>query len=168
MLVGAAMMASLLLNAIGEVESPSGVPRAGDGGRALSLYQIHRATWQDVYDRYGAKPGFNGVDVGQRFEDIGGADFDSLVRARNTGSIHIGIIEEFLQKHHQPTSARKIYACWNLGCEGFRKRCFTLKNCPLITQTNARKVAELAKVKAEPEKRRGAEGAEEAQRLDPK
>lgn len=133
----------LLLDAIATVESDNR-PMAGDHGKALSRYQIHAEVWQDVHRQFGAAAGGGGVDVGTSFAAIGGADRDAEIRARNTASIHIGIIETFLQKHGQPTSAENIYACWNLGCQGFRRRQFNLAACPRLTITKAERVAELA------------------------
>lgn len=134
----------LLLEAIAEVESNNRVA-VGDHGAALSKYQIHRAVWQDVKIRFGQDKAK--CDVGREFGDIGGSDFNSQVRAFNTATGQVALIEEYLLKHGVGCTAENIYACWNLGREGFRRRNFHLDECPAATIRNAIVVANLSTVK---------------------
>lgn len=130
----------LLLDAIAQIETGN-TAVAGDHGQALSRLQIHREFWQDVHRRWPA------LDIGEKWEDIGAADPISLRRANNCGNGCLAMIEEYLIRHGCGCTAENIYACWNLGREGFRRRNFHLDECPANTIRNAMKVAILAETK---------------------
>lgn len=142
----------LLLDAIAQVETGNTVA-VGDHGAAISKYQIHRAVWQDVKLRFGdprnPERGKPYLDVGAKWEDIGGADTTSQLRARACANAQIVIIEEYLLRHGAACTAENIYACWNLGREGFKRRAFHLDQCPPRTIRAAMEVARLAATKKE-------------------
>lgn len=134
----------LLIDAIAIVESGNkNVP--GDHGAALSPFQMHRAAWEDVRARFGKKDGAIYLEVGERFEDIAADDMTGKFRARNAATGLMFILEERLTRVHQPVTPENIYACWNLGFEGFKHRHFNLKLCPIRTVQRARRVAELCR-----------------------
>ena len=143
----------LLIDAIAQVESGNR-PVVGDNGAAISAWQIHRAVWQDVHVRWGnpdrVAEGKVYLDVGEKWEDIGGDDELSRTRARNCARGQVSIISEFLNRHNITASADNIYACWNLGCEGFRRRQFSLAHCPEITIRAASQVEFLSDHKPKP------------------
>lgn len=142
----------LLIDAIAEVETGNKIPaQSGDHGAALSVFQIHKEVWQDVHQRWGLKSAAEHIDVGQMFIAIGGEDSTSRLRARNTATCQVVLIEEFLQRHGVDTTAENIYACWNLGMKGFKRRHFKLDECPRRTITGAKEVARLADNKPHPE-----------------
>jgi hypothetical protein len=133
----------LLIDAIAHVETHNRV-QVGDHGAALSKFQIHSQVWQDVHRRWGHAGCASIIDVGQRFEDIGGDDQNSQIRARNCATCHVVIIKEYLLKHNIPCTADNIYCCWNLGCKGYFQRRFDLSKCPAGTMHNAIMVEYLA------------------------
>ena len=133
----------LLIDAIAVVETQQKIV-AGDHGQAFSQFQIHKEVWQDVHRRFGRLVSEQFVDVGRKFADIAGTDMDSQLRARNCATCHVVIIEERLLKAKLPCSAENIYAVWNLGWDGFKRRGFNLKECPLTTRKGAATVALLA------------------------
>ena len=133
----------LLVDAIAYVETHNR-PEVGDHGAALSEFQIHREVWQDVHARWGKPDCKPFIDVGQAFTDIGGTNRESRVRALNCARCHIVIIEEYLNRHDVKTSAENIYACWNLGCVGFKLHGFKLDECPERTRRNALIVSKLS------------------------
>jgi hypothetical protein len=134
----------LLIDAIAVVETRNLVT-VGDHGQAFSKFQIHKEVWQDVHRRFGLDKTTQFVDVGRCFADIKGDDLTSQLRARNTATCHVVIIEEKLLKQNLPCTAENIYAVWNLGWDGFKRRHFNLKECPMATRKNAVQVALLAK-----------------------
>ena len=133
----------LLLNAIAIVES-AGKPVAGDHGAAQGMFQMHRAAWQDVYDRFGAPGKKPHLDVGEKFMDIAGTDPLSMTRAQNAATGYVVILTDDLTRANVKLTPANICACWEIGFEGFRRRHFNLKECPVTTRKAAARVSLLA------------------------
>jgi hypothetical protein len=132
----------LLIDAIAIVES-GGKNVPGDHGAALSIFQIHEAAWADVRKRFGIHQDPIDLDVGTHFTDISGDDLTSRFRARNCATGYVFILEERLKRAGQEASPENVYACWNLGFDGFKHRHFMLARCPKITFQKARRVGQL-------------------------
>ena len=61
-----------LVNAIAIVESGARADAPpGDGGRAISMFQIHEGFWLDCYNWQQRKHGKQIVDIGGQWADIG-------------------------------------------------------------------------------------------------
>lgn len=131
----------LLIDAIAIVESGN-KNVSGDHGAALSPFQIHRGAWEDVKKRFGDPTQAIYLNVGERFEDIAQAG-DLRMFARNCATGYAFILEERLKRAGQEPTPANVYACWNLGFEGFKSRHFNLKLCPRVTVWKARRVADL-------------------------
>jgi hypothetical protein len=144
----------LLIDAIAHIES-CGKNIAGDHGAALSIFQIHREAWEDVKKRFGDPKGTIYLNVGERFEDIATTNRDLRMFARNCATGYAFILEERLKRFGHEPSPENVYACWNLGFNGFKHRHFNLNRCPRITVFKARQVAALVKSQDPPKKSPG-------------
>lgn len=129
-----------IVNAIAQVETGNRVV-VGDGGRALSVYQIHEAFWLDVHAWLGRqtqdhettdngpaekshRPTVSSshslpVDIGPRWPDIGGVDQTSQLRARNTATCGLLMLAEWLEHHNQPVTPENLYAAFTVGRQEF-------------------------------------------------
>lgn len=102
-----------IANAIAIVETGNRVV-SGDGGRALSAYQIHEAFWLDV------KQHFPNADIGANWPDIGGPDAESQTRARNCCIGGVLMIADYLDEHGAAVTPANIYAAYTVGRAGFK------------------------------------------------
>jgi hypothetical protein len=136
----------LLTQAIAIVETGNRwtAPHQDERGLAVSVFQIHRPAWLDVKRAYGTRTDRQFLDVGEHFQDIAGNDQESMIRAQNTANGYLAIIKRRLLRAGTSTSAANIYGCWNLGFDGFKRRHFNLKECPLPMRRNAARVSLLA------------------------
>jgi hypothetical protein len=134
-----------IIQAIAQVES-GGKVVAGDKGAALSMYQIHRAAWLDVRDHKLRSAPAELLDIGEHYEDIGADSAEGRLRAENCAVLYELILADRLTRAGAMPTAANIYACWNLGFEGFKQRHFDILQCPKRTMDNARRVAILVKL----------------------
>lgn len=91
---------------------------AGDNGRAAGVWQMHAAACSDA--------GITHVQAWHR-EAAGAAAARYL---RQLGA-------QLGNALRREPSAAQLYAAWNLGFEGFRRRRFDLRRCPAITRQRA-------------------------------
>jgi hypothetical protein len=134
-----------IIQAIAQVES-GGKVVPGDKGAALGMYQIHRAAWLDVRDYKQQSAPAELLDIGEHFEDIGADTADGRLRSENCAVLYELILTDRLTRAGVMPTPANIYACWNLGFEGFKKRHFDILQCPKRTMDNARRVAILVKI----------------------
>ena len=117
------------LDSIARIESSGRSQIVGDGGRALGLFQMHRAAWNDACQRLGVSwPHSSAIDP---------------KRARTVAANHLAwLCAQFEKETGRKPNASETYALWNLGIEGFKRRNFNLNQCPAITKRAARKMVE--------------------------
>jgi hypothetical protein len=127
-----------IVQAIAVVETNNRIV-VGDGGRALSVYQIHEAFWLDV------KAKFPNVDIGENWMDIGGTDSTSQLRARNCCTLGVEMIAEYLDQHGAEVNPLNIYAAYTIGRAGFKNCAFDIQhiNFPAFKRAKCHRVAAL-------------------------
>lgn len=127
--------ASPLLDALAQVESGGRPSAIGDGGKARGAFQIWAGAWEDV-SRERAKSG-KPVYAYSEAVDMG--------KAREYARDYIRILtSSYTAATRREPTLEQIYALWNLGFDGFRRRGFLLERTPKITQRAAKKFAILA------------------------
>lgn len=110
-----------LLDAIAQIESSGRANAIGDGGKARGMFQLHRAAWEDARM---AQPSLAVYESGSL----------NPVQARLAARTYLEILAARLQRATGNTpTAGQIYASFNLGFAGFKKRGFNLDNCPQVT-----------------------------------
>jgi hypothetical protein len=118
------------LDKLASIES-SGNPKAiGDGGRAIGMFQFHKAAWQDTsrLRRMAGKAVYP-------YQDAVDAS-----KAREYAKTFCDSLEARLEKRlGRPPTDGEVYGAWNLGFTGFARRGFDLAKCPAITQRAAKK-----------------------------
>lgn len=110
-----------ILDGIALVESGNNHRAIGDGGKARGAFQFHRAAWaESTRLPYSAAS----TDAARAVAYCYLTNLHSrLVTATGTN----------------PT-VEQLYAAWNLGFAGFRRRDFLLSKCPAVTQRAAAKL----------------------------
>lgn len=122
-----------LVNAIGWVESGMDHRAIGDGGASRGAWQITRAAWQDV-DRLRRS-------VGERTQPWK-TGAHNPVHAHEIASNFLSLLNSRLStKLGRPPTVQELYAAYNLGLDGFRRRRYLLERCPEVTRNGAIKVA---------------------------
>lgn len=100
-------------------------PRARGAKGERTAYQIMPATWKQYADK------------GMRYDTRHHADEVASRILTHQRAQFLGIARR------QPARA-EVYAMWNLGFAGFKRRGFDLARCPLVTQDAAMRFAALA------------------------
>lgn len=117
------------LESLALVESGNKAAAVGDGGKARGSFQIWRSAWQDVNRTHGWKTDYESGStnraVSRRYAR---AYCEMLERQMTAAGLRLPTVEH-------------IYACYNLGFNGFARRGFQLSQCPVITQRAARKLS---------------------------
>ena len=117
------------LDALERIESGGNTHAIGDGGRARGAYQFWAAAWDDVSAHRIA-----------RGQSVVHYVFGSTNRAvaRSYAASYLGKLHQTLTTalRREPTPA-ELYAAWNLGPSGFKRRGFSLSRCPATTQRAA-------------------------------
>lgn len=118
------------LDAVAQVES-SGKPNAvGDGGKALGMFQLHRAAWEDA-----AK-----IDRSLGDYNTGALNPET---SRRAARVYFNALSARLIRAHVANSPANLYAAYNLGFTGYSKRGFSLGKCPATTQRAVKKLTTL-------------------------
>jgi len=133
-----------IVNAIAIVESDCRNV-AGDGGRAISIYQIHEAFWLDVYS-FKVKHKIP-LDIGVNWRDIGFDNATSRALATNTCAIGVEMIEEYLDTHSANATPENIYAAYTVGRKAFHVCGFNINDpgFPVFKRAKCRRVGELVR-----------------------
>ena len=123
------------LSAVEQVESGGDGRAVGDGGLSRGSFQFQLAAWQDVND-WRADHSLRRVSFNPFAHD--------RATARQFAFRYLTILESSLASANgvQPTK-EQLFAAWNLGLEGFRRRGFLLSRCPVVTQRGAQSVSAL-------------------------
>jgi hypothetical protein len=121
------------LDALATVESNNNPNAIGDNGKSLGAYQIQLAVWQDVNKSrgVGAKLPFGTGSHG--------------IHARDFAFSHLTNLHARLVKVGITPTCANMYAAWNLGFTGFKRRGFEISRCPATTQRAAVKINNLMK-----------------------
>jgi hypothetical protein len=107
-----------LVAAIAIVETDNRVV-TGDGGRALSAYQIHEAFWLDCVQYLRHRPELR-LNIGNSWADIGGTDPFSQARAKDTCTAGVLMISDYLIAHAIKDTPENIYAAYTIGRAGLK------------------------------------------------
>jgi len=118
-----------ILDILGLIESGNDRRAVGDGGRSRGPYQMSRAAWSDVtrHRRAHRLPVYSWRDGAHdpARSRVYAATYLDLLRRRLTSALG-----------HPPADV-ELYAAYNLGFEGFRRRGFSLSRCPRSTREAA-------------------------------
>lgn len=114
------------------IESGGHVDAVGDSGKAIGPFQFWEIAWRDVSENY-RKP--RGLSVwpyskakNAEASKVYAANFFDLQRIR------------FRSATGREPTLRDLYALFNLGFQGYKRRGFDLSRCPKITQQAAERV----------------------------
>lgn len=117
-----------LLDAIAQVESSGNAKAIGDGGKAVGMFQLHRAAWEDARRQC--------PRIGEH--QLGALD---PVRSRLAAESYLTILAARFHRatHHKPTPG-ELYACYNVGFSRFQSLGFDLQRAPRTTQKAVKKL----------------------------
>ena len=123
------------VNAVSVVESNNNPKAVGDNGRAVGPFQFWEIAWRDVSENYREPRGLV-VWPYSKAKDLNASkvyavNFFDLQRLR------------FKKATRREPTARDLYALFNLGFEGYKRREFDINKCPKITQRAADRVVTL-------------------------
>ena len=125
------LVTETLLDAVERVES-GGNPMARGGRGESGSFQFRAAAWSDV-NRERARVGLPavGYSIGTTNRAV----------ARVFARSYLLWLESYLSatNRKQPTTDQ-LYAAWNLGPQGFRRRGFSLSRCPASTRRAAQQI----------------------------
>jgi hypothetical protein len=121
------------LDALALVESNNNPSAIGDKGKSRGAYQIQLAVWRDVNKSRAA-------DARLPFETGSHG-----IHARAFAFSHLTNLHARLVKVGINPSCVDLYAAWNLGFTGFKRRGFDISRCPVTTQRAAAKLNQLMK-----------------------
>lgn len=116
------------LDALALVESNNNPSAIGDKGKSRGAYQIQLAVWRDVNKS-------RAVDARLPFETGSHG-----IHARAFAFSHLTNLHARLVKVGINPSCVNLYAAWNLGFTGFKRRGFDISRCPVTTQRAAAKL----------------------------
>lgn len=122
------------LDAVEWVESRWTATARGDGGRAVGSFQFWAGAWDDV-NRLRCRNGRVFVPFSQA---------TNRVLARAFAVDYFGWLRASLATslRRDPTDP-ELYAAWNLGLQGFRRRGFQLSKCPRRTRAAAEQICRI-------------------------
>lgn len=125
--VASAQVSEKFLDAVAQVESSGRANAIGDGGKALGMFQLHRAAWEDA----------SKVD-----RTLGDYKTGALnpATARRAARVYFEILSARLVRAQAANSPANLYAAYNLGFAGFSRRGFSLVKCPASTQKAVKKL----------------------------
>ena len=118
------------LDAVAMVESSGRTNAIGDGGKALGMFQLHRAAWEDA-----AK-----IDRSLGDYKTGAMNRET---SRRAARVYFSILSARLIRAQAANSPAHLYAAYNVGFTGFSKRGFDLAKCPASTQKAVKKLEAL-------------------------
>jgi len=123
--------ANNFLDAIERIESNGNPHAIGDKGKARGPFQFWAVAWSDV-SRVRSK---RGQSVAHYWCAT------NRVTARSYAMTYLGMLNTYLTTalKRQPTHT-ELYAAWNLGPSGFKRRGFSLSRCPASTQKAAARI----------------------------
>lgn len=114
-----------MLDAVAAVES-RGENVPGDGGRAAGCWQLHVEACADAGGRH--------------------ADAWTPAEARKLARVYLEVTADRLRHamRREPSNA-ELYAAYNMGFQGFKKRGFSMRRCGRVTRARAATVERMVK-----------------------
>lgn len=123
------------LDALERVESHGRATALGDRGRARGPFQFQAAAWADV-NTWKTSSGHPPVSY------LRGSTNRAAARCyARTYLKHLESRLAAMRRVHPTTE--QLFAAWNLGFEGFRRRGFLLSRCPAVTRRSARQLCNI-------------------------
>ena len=115
-----------LIHAVGMVESNMNHRAVGDQGKANGFFQMHLPAWSDC-SRWLKKNGFKPTSYEKGVNDPN--------ISHQYCKIYLSLLNAQLKRSlGREPSAAEVYASFNLGYTGFKRRGFQLDKTPEITQ----------------------------------
>lgn len=121
-----------LINAVAMVESNNNHRAVGDQGKANGAFQMWKAAWQDC-SKWLKRNGFKTTTYEKGVNDP--------TISHQYCKIYLSILNSQLRRSiGREPSAAELYAAYNLGFTGFKRRGFDISKTPSITQRAAVKL----------------------------
>jgi len=115
-----------LIHAVGFVESNNNPNAIGDSGAANGSFQMHRPAWADC-SAWLKSQGFKATPYDQGVNDPTVSHYYA--------KIYLSLLHrQLVRALDREISAGDLYAAYNLGFTGYKRRGFDLSKCPSITQ----------------------------------
>ena len=125
-----ALDAVQFLDTLEQVESGGRANAIGDGGRARGSFQFWAVAWKEA-NRLRASAGMERIPYSKAMD---------RAAARQQASIYVQHLRGRLARAlGRPATAPEVWAAWNLGYDGFKRRGFKLEACPAVTRREARR-----------------------------
>ena len=115
-----------LIHAVGFVESNNNLNAIGDSGAANGSFQMHRPAWSDC-SAWVKSQGFKATPYDQGVNNPAVSHYYC--------KIYLSLLHRQLARAlDREITAGDLYAAYNLGFTGYKRRGFDLSKCPTITQ----------------------------------
>ncbi len=129
------------LDTLERVESGRDAGAVGDQGRSLGSYQFKAVAWAQVNKLRSFRGKVEGYRLGRAVEPYSSATNRAV--ARVYAREYLGWLEGYLTKAlKRRPSGGELYAVWNLGPSGFRKRGYEVGRCPAWVRKAAERFQE--------------------------
>tara|TARA_Y100000588_G_scaffold351237_1_gene402896 strand:- start:312 stop:770 length:459 start_codon:yes stop_codon:yes gene_type:complete len=119
------------LDLVEQVESSGNSKAVGDSGRARGAFQFWKIAWDDV-NNYRRDRGFKIFGYEYAWDP-----HVSRVYAENLADLQR---IRMIRATGRDPDAGELYALYNLGFNGFKRRQFRLNDCPRVTRVKAAKI----------------------------
>ena len=130
---GASVVTEQFLDSLALVESGDKAAVLGDGGKARGSFQIWRGAWADVNRTYGWTTDYESGSTNRAVARRYARAYCKMLETQMTAAgLRLPTVEH-------------IYACYNLGFNGFARRGFQLSRCPMVTRRAAKRIADLGR-----------------------
>ena len=121
-----------LINAVAMVESNNNHRAVGDQGKANGAFQMWKPAWQDC-SKWLKRNGFKTTPYEKGVNDP--------TISHQYCKVYLSILNSQLRRSiGREPSAAELYAAYNLGFTGFKRRGFDISKTPSITQRAAVKL----------------------------
>lgn len=119
--------------ALAHVESGNRAAAIGDGGRAKGKHQFHQVAWTETTNyrkAQGLKVWPYSAAVNSEVSDLYAASCLAMLQSRLTSIFR------------RPPTRQEIYAAYNVGLTGFKRRNYMVSSCPKTTRLAAEHFAQ--------------------------
>lgn len=122
------------IQAVAIVESNNDSKAVGDGGKSIGMFQFTKDAWDETSELIRDK-------ISSRYFKPVSYSFATNSSISVLYAIHRfkWFEQKLIQDGVMPNNQR-LYACWNLGYNGFKKRGFSISKCPAVTKEAIRKL----------------------------
>jgi hypothetical protein len=124
-----ALLICLDLSVLATNESGNNPASIGDRGAAHGAFQMHSRAWADV--------SASRIKRGLRVWSFAAAHNYQISSIYASEYLQTLQFDFTTAQGHRPTE-QQLYCLWNLGFEGFKRRGFSVQNCPEITKRSAK------------------------------